>query len=80
MFSSLMIFGILQGISNGMFMLLAIVGKNYSLMIAAIFIEQFCSALGTVAFVAFLMALCDHRYTATQFAYYPHFQRLVAFI
>lgn len=68
LYRSLLYFGILQGASNLMFMALAIVGKNFSLMVSAIFTESFCSGLGTVALVAFLMSLCDLRYTATQFA------------
>lgn len=51
-----------------MFMMLAMVGKSYSLMVSTIFIESFCGGLGTVAFLALLMSLCDARYTATQFA------------
>lgn len=65
---SLFWFGVLQAVSNLMLMLLAIVGKNYALMIVAIFIENFCGGLGTAAFTAFIMSLCDARYTATQFA------------
>jgi len=68
MFRALMFFGILQAVSNLCFMALAIVGHNIILMTLAIFIEQFCGGLGTAAFLAYLMSLCDHRYTATQFA------------
>lgn len=68
MYRALWYFGILQAISNAMFMWLAIVGKNYLLMVATIFIESFCGGLATVAFMAFLMSLCDTRYTATQYA------------
>jgi PAT family beta-lactamase induction signal transducer AmpG len=49
-------------------MLLAMVGKNYGLLIFAVFIENLGSGMGSVAFLAFIMSLCDHRYTATQFA------------
>jgi PAT family beta-lactamase induction signal transducer AmpG len=31
-------------------------------------LEYFCSGLGNAAYSAFLMSLCDKRYTATQFA------------
>ena len=31
-------------------------------------IENICGGLGTAAFVALVMSLCDHRFTATQFA------------
>jgi PAT family beta-lactamase induction signal transducer AmpG len=68
LFRALLLFGVLQAFSNLMFMLVAIAGKNYGIMAASIFIESFCSGMGTAAFVAFLMALCDHHYTATQFA------------
>ncbi|MCD6038912.1 MAG: hypothetical protein K0S27_312 [Gammaproteobacteria bacterium] len=68
LFRALLFFGILQAFSNLMFMFLAMVGKNEIWMVTSIFIEAFCSGLGTAAFVAFLMALCDHHYTATQFA------------
>jgi PAT family beta-lactamase induction signal transducer AmpG len=67
-YRSLWYFGILQGASNLMFVWLAMVGKSLSLLVSVVFVESFCSGLGTVALVAFLMSLCDHRYTATQFA------------
>jgi MFS transporter, PAT family, beta-lactamase induction signal transducer AmpG len=44
------------------------VGKSYPVMVLAVGLENFTSGMGTVAFVALLMALCDHRYTATQYA------------
>ena len=65
---SLFYFGLLQAVSNLMLVLLAMVGKNYALMVSAIFIENFCGGLGTAAFTAFLMSLCHSAYTATQFA------------
>jgi len=63
-----MIFGILQAVSNLSFMVLAYAGKVYSLMVAAVAFENLAGGMGTAAFVAFLMALCNRRYTATQFA------------
>lgn len=68
MYWSLFWFGILQAFSNLTFMILALCGKNLLLLTATIFIEQACSGMGTAAFVAFLMSLCDQRYTATQYA------------
>jgi MFS transporter, PAT family, beta-lactamase induction signal transducer AmpG len=61
-------FGLLQAFSNLSFMVLALCQKSLALMGAAIFLEQACSGMGTAAFVAFLMSLCDKRYTATQYA------------
>ena len=68
MFRSLLYFGILQAVSNLSFMVLAFVGKNYILMVIAVLFENLAGGMGTAAFVGFLMALCDHRFTATQFA------------
>ncbi|HUI98935.1 MAG TPA: MFS transporter [Usitatibacter sp.] len=65
---SLMAFGILQAVSWLSFMALALAGKSYALMILAVGIENLAGGMGTAAFVALLMALCDHRFTATQYA------------
>lgn len=68
LFSALMYFGILQAVSNLSFMVLAWIGKSYPAMIAAVGFENISGGMGTAAFVAFLMALCNHRFTATQYA------------
>ncbi len=68
MFKSLLYFGILQTITNFSFLALAYLGKNYAMMAFALFSENFFSGMGSVAFVAFLMALCNKHYTATQYA------------
>ncbi len=65
---SLWIFAFLQAVSNFAFTGLALLGKNYPAMVAAIGIENVCGGLGTAAFIAFLMSLCDRRFTATQYA------------
>lgn len=65
---SLWIFGGLQAISNLVYFVLAQVGQNYPLMVLGINIENFCAGLGTAAFVAFLMSLCNARFSATQYA------------
>ncbi len=68
MYRSLMYFGFLQMASNLTYVWLAVVGKVYWVMAAAVFTEFFCSGLSVVAFVAFLMSLCNKKYTATQYA------------
>jgi PAT family beta-lactamase induction signal transducer AmpG len=68
LFSCLLGFGVLQAVTNLGFMLLAISGKSYAGMVAVIVLENLSGGMGTTAFVALLIALCDHRYTATQFA------------
>lgn len=68
LYLSLMYFGLAQMASNLMFALLAIVGKNYTIMAVSLFVENFCGGLATVAFVVLLTSLCNKRYTATQYA------------
>ncbi len=68
LFRSLLVFGGLQAVSNLSFMLLAWTGKSYPLMVGTIAIENLSGGMGTAAFVALMMSLCDHRFTATQFA------------
>lgn len=68
MYRSLMIFGFLQMASNLLFIPLVYIGKSIGFMAFSLFAESFCGGLSTVAFVAFLMALCDRRFTATQYA------------
>ena len=65
---ALFIFGILQTLSNATYLFVALSHKNYFTMSSAVFIEFFCSGVSAVAFVAFLMSLCNHKYTATQYA------------
>ncbi|WP_434525674.1 muropeptide MFS transporter AmpG [Photorhabdus asymbiotica] len=68
LFRSLMIFGILQAISNIGYWLLSITDKNIYTMSSAIFLENICGGMGTAAFVALLMTLCNKSFSATQFA------------
>jgi PAT family beta-lactamase induction signal transducer AmpG len=68
MYRSLLYFGLLQAVSNLSFMVLAYAGKNYALMVIAVLFENLAGGMGTAAFVGFLMALCNPKFTATQFA------------
>ena len=68
LYGSLMLFGILQAVSNLSFMILAYVGKSYLMLVAAVGFENLAGGMGTAAFVALLMALCHARYSAAQFA------------
>jgi PAT family beta-lactamase induction signal transducer AmpG len=67
--SSLWIGGILQMASNFTFSGLALIGLSVPALTAAIIVENFTGAVGTVIFVAYLSALCGNRaHTATQYA------------
>jgi MFS transporter, PAT family, beta-lactamase induction signal transducer AmpG len=65
---ALWIFAILQAVGNLTYFALAVVGKNYPLMVAALNIENFCGGLESAAFVAFMMGLCNQGFSATQYA------------
>jgi PAT family beta-lactamase induction signal transducer AmpG len=68
LYFSLMLFGLLQALSNFGYWLISVLPKNYGLMAGAIGFENLCGGMGTAAFVAFLMALTDRRFSAAQYA------------
>lgn len=67
---SLLSFGILQGVAILMLAILAQLGHHYPMFVTAILAMAFCGGMGTAAYVAFLMSLCDQRFTATQYAFF----------
>ena len=68
LYRALMLFGLLQAVSNLGYWLLAVSPKSHALMAGAIGVENLCGGLGTAAFVAFLMGLTDRRFSAAQYA------------
>ncbi len=68
LYRALLLFGVLQAVTNLGFMLLAASGKSYALMVTVIGLENLCGGMGTAAYVALLMTLCDRRFSATQYA------------
>jgi PAT family beta-lactamase induction signal transducer AmpG len=68
LYRALLVFGVLQAASNLGFMALAWAGKSYPMMVFAVGFENLTGGMGTAAFVALMMALCDRRFTATQYA------------
>lgn len=73
---SLIIFGVLQAISNLAYVWLAHVGHNTDVLTIVIMLENITGAMGTAAFVAYLASLCNIRYTATQYALLTSFMSL----
>jgi PAT family beta-lactamase induction signal transducer AmpG len=65
---SMLIFGALQAATNFLYYALAIVGKNYPLMVVAVSLDNLAGAMGNIASVALIMALCDVRFSAFQYA------------
>ena len=59
---------VLMAVSNCSFAALALIGKSNLGMAAAVGFENFASGIGGVTVVAYLSALCNLRFTATQYA------------
>ena len=65
---SLWIFVVFQGLSNLTYYGLSLSGKNHAFMVSAVITENFGLGLVTGAMTAYLMSMCNKRFTATQFA------------
>jgi len=67
-FRGLFIFGILQAISNLIYMILMWTGPNYFIAAFSIFLENYCGGMGAAAFTGLIMGLCNARFSAFQYA------------
>jgi PAT family beta-lactamase induction signal transducer AmpG len=65
---SLWLFVIFQGLSNLTYYGLSLSEKSHALMVTAVITENFGLGLVTGAMTAYLMSMCNKRFTATQFA------------
>ncbi|HEY0528430.1 MAG TPA: AmpG family muropeptide MFS transporter [Gemmatimonadaceae bacterium] len=65
---SLWIFVVFQGLSNLTYYFLSLSGKSHPFMVTAVVTENFGLGLVTGAMTAYLMSMCNKRFTATQFA------------
>jgi len=68
MYRALFSCGILQMLSNLIFVLQAHLGANQEMLAITMIVENTSAGMGTTAFVAFISSLCHRHYTATQYA------------
>ncbi|MDP3560938.1 MAG: MFS transporter [Legionellaceae bacterium] len=68
LFRTLLVFGIIQALTNGLFVLLAQEGKNVILFSCAVISDNFAAGMGSTALVALFMRFVDQRFTAAQFS------------
>ena len=68
LYNALMVFGIAQAVSNLGYWVLSVLPQDLVLMAIMVGLENLCGGMGTAAFVAFLMALTDRRFSAAQYA------------
>jgi PAT family beta-lactamase induction signal transducer AmpG len=67
-FRGLWVLGLIQACSALVYWATAAAGTSNSVVVLAAYFESFAAGLGTSAFLAFLMSVCEKRYAATQFA------------
>jgi MFS transporter, PAT family, beta-lactamase induction signal transducer AmpG len=67
-FRGLWVLGLVQALSSLGYAAVAATDSSKPMIIAAALFENFAAGLGTAAFVAFLMSVCERRYAATQYA------------
>jgi PAT family beta-lactamase induction signal transducer AmpG len=65
---SLFAFGALQALTNLCYLALAVTGPSLPLFATAVVSDNLAGAMGSAAFVAYLMSLCDAGVSATQMA------------
>jgi PAT family beta-lactamase induction signal transducer AmpG len=65
---ALLVFGILEALTNGGFLMMALIGKSYALLAAVVAGDTFCRGLAAAALGAFMLSLCDRSFSATQLA------------
>lgn len=65
---ALWIFVVFQGLSNLTYYGLSLSGKSHAFMVSAIITENFGLGLVSAGMTAYIMEMCNRRFTATQFA------------
>jgi PAT family beta-lactamase induction signal transducer AmpG len=68
LYRSLLACGLLQMLSNLMYVAQAWAGHDTWMLTASIFTENLAGGMGSAAFVAYLSSLCNAAFTATQYA------------
>jgi PAT family beta-lactamase induction signal transducer AmpG len=65
---ALLLFGSLQALTNLAYMAVSVAGHDMTVMIVAVALDNLFGAMGNTALVVFVMALCDLRFSAFQYA------------
>jgi PAT family beta-lactamase induction signal transducer AmpG len=68
LYRSLLVGGVLQMLSNLMYVAQVMAGHDVFMLAVSIFTENFTNGMGSAAFVAYLSSLCNVGFTATQYA------------
>lgn len=68
LYRALLYFGLLQAVTNLLFVFLAMAGKNIVLFSLAVISDNFAAGMGSTALVALIMRFVNQKFTATQFS------------
>jgi PAT family beta-lactamase induction signal transducer AmpG len=79
-FTALWALGLVQACSSLGYWATAHTAETKTLVVAAAYYESFAAGLGTAAYLAFLMSVCEKRYAATQFAVLSAFLALTRWV
>ena len=66
--NALMLFGVLQGVTNMVYIAQSYAGDNVYLLSLTICMDNLAAGMGTTALVAYMASLCNVAYSATQYA------------
>ena len=76
LYRALLVFGLLQALTNLLFVALAIVGNHVPTFVLAVMSDNFSAGLASTALVVLFMQMADRRFTATQFSILVAFSTL----
>jgi PAT family beta-lactamase induction signal transducer AmpG len=76
LYRALLWFGIGQALCSFLFMALAMVGKNLTLLAITVFADNLFSGMSAVALLVFITGLCNKKFSAAQFALFSAFASL----
>ncbi len=78
--ASLVGFGVLQAVSTLSFVLLEFTGRQIWALSVVIGTENFTGGMGTAAYTALMMSLCNRKFTATQYALLSSFMAVTRYV
>lgn len=68
MFRGLLLCGILQSVTNLVYVLQSQVGNHFAMLASTIAFDNIAGGMSSIALVAYLSSLCNKKFTATQYA------------
>ena len=68
MFKGLLLCGILQSVTNLVYVMQAQVGNHFAMLASTIAFDNVAGGMSSIALVAYLSSLCNKKFTATQYA------------